>query len=207
MTLSLYGGARSRASMPRWYLEEKGIPYTWVEIDLQVGENRQEAYLAINPFGKLPALVDDSFRGRDGAPLKLFESGAILLHLAEHHGREFEGPQGAARRSLTSQWLLFANSTLATALFVPSSREREFPRLMTSLDALLAAGGSLLAGGGFDPEEGAPSWTAADCAVQAYLAYLPVFFPEIDLTPFPHVRAVIEAAKASPAYWRGIGRA
>jgi glutathione S-transferase len=195
MALTLYGGARSRASMPRWYLEEKGIPYAWVQLDLEAGEHRQPPFTAINPFAKVPALVDATLTTTTGEPLRLFESGAILQHLAEHHGREFVGPQGAVRRSLTCQWLLFANATLATALFVPANREREFPRLMATLDALLA-GGPLLEGG----------WGAADCAVQAHLAYLPVFFPQIDLSPYPAVRAVIAAAQASPAYPRGMGR-
>jgi glutathione S-transferase len=206
MTLTLYGGARSRASMPRWYLEENGILYTWVQLDMEAGEHRQPPFTAINPFGKVPALVDDAFHGADGEPLKLFESGAILLHLAEHYGREFDGPQGAARRSLATQWLLFANATLAVALFVPSNREREFPRLMTTLNELLAGGRSLLAGSGFDPADGVRAWTVADCAVQAYLAYLPVFFPQIDLAPYPHVQALIAAAQANPAYQRGMGR-
>lgn len=206
MTLTLYGGARSRASMPRWYLEAKGIPYQWVQLDLEAGEHREPPFTAINPFGKVPALVDEAFQDSDGEPLKLFESGAILLHLAEHYGKEFEGPHGAARRSLASQWLLFANATLAVALFVPSNREREFPRLLTTLNALLEGGRSLLAGSGFAPEADAPAWTVADCAVHAYLAYLPVFFPQIDLTPYPNVQAVISAAQANPAYQRGMGR-
>ena len=84
MTLTLYGGPRTRASMPRWYMEERGIPYNLVELDLRGNQHRQPDYLAINPFGKLPALVDDSLTGADGQPLVLFESGAILLHLAEH---------------------------------------------------------------------------------------------------------------------------
>ncbi|MFY8148093.1 MAG: glutathione S-transferase family protein [Prochlorococcaceae cyanobacterium] len=197
MSLSLYGGARSRASMPRWYLEEKGIPYEWIELDLQAGEHRQPPFTAINPFAKVPALVDSSLVGADGGPLKLFESGAILMHLAERHGGEFSGPaeEAAARRALTSQWLLFANATLATALFVPSSREREFPRLMEVLDGLLERGGSLLAG-----PWGDPGWTAADCAVQAYLAYLPIFFPDLDLSSYPHVQATIAATQQRPAY-------
>ena len=121
MPLTLYGGPRTRASMPRWYLEEKGIPYNLVELDLRGHENRQPDYLSINPFGKLPSLVDDSLIGADGQPLKLFESGAILLHLAECHAGEI---QTALQRSLTNQWLLFANATLAIALFVPSNCER-----------------------------------------------------------------------------------
>ncbi|MFM7453050.1 MAG: glutathione S-transferase, partial [Cyanobium sp.] len=46
---------------------------------------------------------------------------------------------------------------------------------------------------------------AADCAVHAYRAYLPVFFPQLDLEPWPGVRATIAAAQASPAYQRAIG--
>lgn len=201
MTLTLYGGARTRASMPRWYLEEKGIPYRWVELNLQAGEHREPAFTAINPFAKLPALEDDGLEAPGGGPLRLFESGAILLHLAERFGGEFNpelvgGPeQAAARRALVAQWLLFANATLAVALFVPSNREREFPRLMEVLNEQLATAQPLVG----------EQWGAADCAVQAYLAYLPVFFPQLDLGPWPHVQATIAAVQARPAYQRAIG--
>ncbi|MFM7465693.1 MAG: glutathione S-transferase N-terminal domain-containing protein, partial [Cyanobium sp.] len=88
MTLTLYGGTRSRASLVRWYLEEKNIPYSWVPIDLTAGEQRKPAFRAINPFGKVPALLDSSFSLREGQPLALYESGAIMLHLADHHAKE-----------------------------------------------------------------------------------------------------------------------
>ena len=163
MSLILYGGPKTRASMPRWYLEEKGIPYELKELDLRGNQHRQPDYLTINPFGKLPALVDTSHQGLDGQPLKLFESGAILLHLAEHHAGEITS---ASQRSLIAQWLVFANATLAIALFVPSNREREFPRLMEELNRQLTPGRPLVG----------DQWGAADCAVMAYLAYLPIFF-------------------------------
>ena len=142
MTLKLFGGARSRASIPRWYLEERAIPYEWVQLDMQAGEHTTDAFAAINPFAKVPALVDQTLKAPGGAPLQLFESGAILLHLADHHAHEFAGTaaQVAAQRALATQWVLFANSTLAVALFVPANREREFPQLMTVLDGLLAGG-------------------------------------------------------------------
>ena len=54
MALTLYGGARSRASMPRWYLEEKGIAYHWRQLDMEAGEHRQAPFTAINPFAKVP---------------------------------------------------------------------------------------------------------------------------------------------------------
>lgn len=197
MALTLYGGARSRASMPRWYLEERGLAYDWIQLDMEAGEHQQPPFMAINPFAKVPALVDDSLRAPAGEPLQLFESGAILLHLADHHGHDFQGTPAevAAQRALAAQWLLFANATLAVALFVPANREREFPRLMGVLDGLLAGGRSLMAGPWGDPE-----WSVADCAVHAYLAYLPVFFPQIDLAAWPNVQAVIAATQARPAY-------
>jgi glutathione S-transferase len=190
MALTLYGGARSRASMPRWYMEEKGIPYSWSQLDMEAGEHRSEPFTSINPFGKVPALVDDD-ASLPGGRLQLFESGAILLYLAERYGGEC---QSAAERAQAQQWILFANATLATALFVPSNREREFPRLMEVLDRLLAAG----------PLMGA-SWSVADCAVNAYLAYLPIFFPQIDLSPYPNVQATIAATGARAAYQRVMG--
>ena len=192
MSLTLYGGQRTRASMPRWYLEEKGIAYNLVELDLQAKQHREPDYLAINPFGKLPALVDDSLVGPDGGPLTLFESGAILQHLADCHS---DGIQTASERALTSQWLLFANATLAIALFVPSNREREFPQLMTELNQQLDPAKPLVG----------RSWGAADCAVQAYLAYLPIFFPDLDLSPYPTIQAVIASVQQRPAYRKAMG--
>ncbi len=150
MALTLYGAPRSRAALVRWYLEEKGIPCADVTIDLAAGEQKASAFLAINPFGKVPALVDDSVTLAEGQPLALFESGAILLHLAEHYGRESDSP---AWRGLTAQWILFANATLGPAMVAASTRPQEIQRLLAALDPLLADGRSLLA-----PLGGAPSW-------------------------------------------------
>jgi glutathione S-transferase len=60
--------------MSEWYLSELGLDYECVNLNMRTGEHKKPDYLAINPFGKVPALVDDG--------LPLFESGAILLHLA-----------------------------------------------------------------------------------------------------------------------------
>ena len=73
--LKLYGGARSRAAIIQWYLEELEIPYEVVLLDMQAGEHLRPDFLKINPMGKVPAIVDGDFR--------LWESGAILLYLAE----------------------------------------------------------------------------------------------------------------------------
>ena len=192
MTIKLFGGPKTRASMPRWYMEEKQIPYELVELDLSANQHRQPDFLAINPFGKLPVLVDSGVLTPGGELLTLFESGAILLHLAEHYSDDIST---AAEKALTSQWLLFANATLSIALFVPSSREREFPRLLAVLDQQL------------DPDRPLVGhcWGAADCAVQAHLGYLPLFYPEMDLSAYPAVQEVIRRTHARPAYRQVMG--
>ena len=206
MTLTLYGAARSRASMVRWYLEEKAIPYAFVQLDLKSGEHRHEPFTTINPFGKVPALVDDALASPDGGPLKLFESGAILFHLAENYGEEFDPQEpggaeaAAARRSLTAQWLLFANASLGPAMFQLEARPDEFARQLATVDGLLAAGPHLLAG-----VWGDPGWGAADCVLQSYLAYIPLFCPQVDLSPYPAVQAAIEVTRNRPTYQKAMG--
>ncbi|WP_338043216.1 glutathione S-transferase N-terminal domain-containing protein [Okeania hirsuta] len=72
--LKLYGGARSRASIILWYLEEIEADYEFITLDMQSGEHLKSDFLEINPMGKVPAIVDGEF--------KLWESGAILLYVA-----------------------------------------------------------------------------------------------------------------------------
>ena len=191
MTITIYGGPQTRASMPRWYLEEKGIPYELVDIALSSGQNLQAEFLSINPFGKLPAMCDQSVKDAEGKPVTLFESGAILLHLAEHHGGE---AMISSEKSQISQWTHFANSTLAFAIFVPDQKAKILPRLLNQLNIQLSKG--FLVGN---------AWGAADCAVTAYLAYIKLFFPNEDLTPYPQINSLIEETKKRPAYKKAMG--
>jgi glutathione S-transferase len=131
--LKLYGGARSRASIVHWYLEELGIPYEFVKLDMQSGEHLKPEYLAINPFGKVPAIVDEDFR--------LWESGAILLYLADKYSKTPVSPKESA---VFSQWVLFANATLSPGIFGEENREREMPRLLTPLNEIFTKQAFLL---------------------------------------------------------------
>ncbi|MEJ6585556.1 MAG: glutathione S-transferase, partial [Synechococcus sp. ChBW.bin.23] len=79
MTIILYGGPQTRASMPHWYMEEMGIPYELVEVSLANRHHLNDNFLAINPFAKFPAIKDNSVLDTNNNPLVLFESGAILL--------------------------------------------------------------------------------------------------------------------------------
>ncbi len=84
-------------------LEECGLPYRVHGVDIGAGEQFAPEFLAISPNNKIPAIVDTD--GPDGAPLALFESGAILLYLASKCGRLL--PSDARGHYTTLQWLMF----------------------------------------------------------------------------------------------------
>lgn len=84
-------------------LEEVGLPYEVHKINLQQGDQLKPEYLAINPNNKIPTIVDRD--GPGGRPYTLFESGAILLYLAEKTGELL--PQETSARYQVIQWLMF----------------------------------------------------------------------------------------------------
>src|SRR5436305_4387641 len=84
-------------------LEEIGLPYEVHLVDFGKDDQRTPEYLSLNPYGKIPAIIDPA--GPGGKPLPLFESGAIMPYLAEKTGKLL--PDDAARRWQTIQWLHF----------------------------------------------------------------------------------------------------
>jgi GST-like protein len=84
-------------------LEETGLAYEPHRIDIMAGENHTPAFLALNPNGKIPAIYDPD--GPSGTPLALFESGAILLYLADKTGRFISADPNA--RYETIQWVMW----------------------------------------------------------------------------------------------------
>ena len=73
-----------RASLPRWNMQEKGISYTLIKSNHHAGENLKAEFFTINPFRKLPVLIDSNIKMSSGDPLKLFKSGAIVLRLVSN---------------------------------------------------------------------------------------------------------------------------
>lgn len=181
--LKLYGGARSRASIIQWYLEELGIPYEFVLLDMAAGAHRQPEFLAINPVGKVPAIVDGDF--------KLWESGAILLYLAEKYGGS---PLSLETRSQANQWILYANATIGPGIFVEASRATEFPRHLTMLNAWL----------GDRPYLMGDAFSVADVAVGSILAYIPLML-QLDFQEYPVVQDYLQRLTDRPGYQRTIG--
>ncbi|MBD2242900.1 glutathione S-transferase family protein [Nostoc sp. FACHB-888] len=181
--LKLYGGARSRASIVHWYLEELEVPYEFVKLDMQAGEHLKPEYLAINPVGKVPAIVDGDFQ--------LWESGAILLYLADKYGKTALSLQ---ERAVFSQWVLFANATLGPGIFVEASREREMPRLLTPLNEIFSKQPFLLGN----------EFTVADVAVGSILNYIPIML-KLDLSSYPAMLNYMKQLSERPAFQKSIG--
>jgi glutathione S-transferase len=180
--IKLYGGQFSRASIVHWYLEETGIPYEFIRLDMQAGEHRQPEFLAINPFGKVPTIVD--------ADLQLFESGAILMYLADRYAKAFATPE---ERAQANQWVLFANSTLATGVFVEASRAKEMPILMGGLEQIFANQDYILGS----------AFSVADVALGAMLNYIPMML-KLDLSAYPQVVEYMQRVAARPAFQQTI---
>ncbi len=106
--IDLYTWTTPNAQKVSILLEELGVPYAVHPIDIEKGEQRSAPYLAVNPNGKVPAIVDRE--GPHGAPLTLVESGAILIYLAEKTGTLLarEGKE----RAEALQWLMFQMSAI-----------------------------------------------------------------------------------------------
>jgi glutathione S-transferase len=107
MPIQLYSWPRSSGTRVSWAIEELGVPYEYVEINREKEENLAPKYLAINPQGKVPALVDGD--------QKFFESGAILLHLGFKYGVEkklWPGPGSQARADALC-WTVWAMADLS----------------------------------------------------------------------------------------------
>jgi len=101
-------------------LEELGLPYTVHAIDLSARDQKQPGFLAMNPNGRIPVLVD-----RDAGDFAVFESGAILVYLAEQTGKLM--PSDPRGRSVVLQWLMFQMSAIGPMMGQANVFFRYFP--------------------------------------------------------------------------------
>jgi len=101
--IQLYTWATPNGKKVSIMLEEVGLPYEVRPVNLSKGEQMKPEYLAVNPNNKIPSIIDSD--GPGGQPLKLFESGAILMYLAEKTGKFW--PQEMRQRYEVIQWLMF----------------------------------------------------------------------------------------------------
>ena len=114
--IELYAANSSNSQRVAIMLEVCGLPYAVHKVDLSRGEQRSDAFLAMNPAGAVPVIVDPDAAG---GSLTLTQSGAILLYLAMKTGRHF--PQDPRLRATAFQWFMFATtdfSSFSTMLFL-----------------------------------------------------------------------------------------
>jgi len=98
-------------------LEEIGAPFTLAYVDRAQSAHKAPGYLALNPNGLIPVLVDDALRDRDGAPLVLYETAAICMHLADTRlGAALLPALGTPERAHAYKWLAWCTNTLQATL-------------------------------------------------------------------------------------------
>ena len=191
-------------------LEEIGLPYEPHRVELDNNEQLSPEFSSLNPYGKIPAIIDPE--GPGGEPLPLAESGAILIYLAEKAGRFL--PRLPAARYQTLQWLMFQMGGVGPMFgqlgffhkFAgreysdkrPRDRYvRESQRLLRVLNLRLESRDWLL---GAD-------YTIADIAVFPWVRNLIGFYGAGELVgigDFPHVTRALAAFLARPAVVRGL---
>ncbi|ULQ47511.1 glutathione S-transferase N-terminal domain-containing protein [Flagellatimonas centrodinii] len=197
--IDLYTAATPNGWKASIMLEELGVPYAVHPISLSKGEQKAPDYLALNPNGRIPTIVD-----RDEDDLAVFESGAILVYLAEKFGRLL--PTDRAGRSRVMQWLMFQMGGIgpmqgqANVFFryapekIPYAIERyqsETKRLYRVLDTRLA-----------DHEYLCDDYSIADIAHWAWVSLH--FWAGVDIDDLPHLQRWLAAVRARPAVQRGI---
>jgi GST-like protein len=179
-------------------LEECGLPYRVHAVNIGKGEQFAPSFLAINPNGRIPAIVDQE--GPEGRPFPLFESGAILIYLAEKTGRFL--PARPEARYITLQWLMFQMGGVGPIFgqahhFMRFGQERveygirrygaETRRLYGVMDRRLSEVAHLAGA----------EYTIADIATFPWVARHPIH--EVDLEEFPAVKRWFDAIASRPA--------
>jgi len=118
--IDLYTAATPNGHKVSIALEELGLPYSLRVLELSANEQKEPWFLAINPNGRIPAIVD-----HDEGDFAVFESGAILIYLAEKSGRLM--PQDAKGRSRVLQWLMFQMGGIGPMMGQANVFYRYFP--------------------------------------------------------------------------------
>ncbi|HHQ6547496.1 TPA: glutathione S-transferase N-terminal domain-containing protein [Serratia fonticola] len=191
-------------------LEEIGLPYEAHLIDIGKNETWTPEFLSLNPNGKIPAILDPA--GPDGKPLALFESGAILLYLAEKCGQLL--PKDPAQRYEPIQWVFFQMASVGPMFgqlgffhkFAGREYEdkRPFERYQKESKRLLGVLEKRLQGR--DWIMGA-EYTIADISLLGWVRNLIGFYEARDVVEFdnfPLVGQWLERGLARPAVQRGI---
>ncbi|MGF1498246.1 MAG: glutathione S-transferase N-terminal domain-containing protein [Elainellaceae cyanobacterium] len=198
--IDLYTYTTPNGRKPAILLEELALPYTIYKIDIGKGEQFSPEYVAINPNSKIPAIID-----RD-ADIAVFESGAILIHLAEKTGKLL--PTAVGDRAKVIEWLMFQMASVgpmfgqlghfrnAAPEKLPYAIERyqkETLRLLGVLDRQLATTNYI-----------AGDYSIADIATYPWVAAAVTPYMGLSFDEFPNVQRWVDTLKARPAVQTGM---
>jgi GSH-dependent disulfide-bond oxidoreductase len=184
-------------------LEECGLPYTAIPINIGQGDQFQADFLKISPNNKIPAITDPD--GPDGKTIHLFESGAILLYLAEKTQRFL--PQDARQKYACLQWLMWQMGGFGPMLgqahhfriYAPSKIDYAFDRYTNEAKRLY---------GVLDKHLSTHQYLCADEYTIADMAIFPwtrsTQNQGIEWADFPHVKRWHDAIAARPAVQKGV---
>ena len=183
-------------------LEECGLPYNVHAVDIGAGDQFAPAFLKISPNNKIPAIVDP--HGPDGAPMPVFESGAILLYLAGKTGRFL--PADTRGKYVALQWLMFQMGGLGPMLgqahhfriYAPEKVEYAIKRYTNEAQRLYGVMDKRLA----EVPYFAGEYSIADMAIYPWTRSHAN--QGVDLATFPNVARWYEAIGARPAVQRAL---
>jgi GSH-dependent disulfide-bond oxidoreductase len=189
------------------FLEEAGLPYTIHKVDIGKGDQFKPEFLAISPNNRMPAIVDHAPKD-GGAPISVFESGAILLYLAEKTGKFI--PADIRKRVETLQWLFWQMGGLGPMagqnghfnVYAPEKVPYAIARYTNETNRLYGVLNKRLA----DRDFVAGDYSIADMA--SYPWIVPHENHKQNLNDFPHLKRWFETIKARPevvrAYEHGL---
>ena len=202
-TIQVHSWATPNGHKVHVMLEECGLPYRVTAVDIGAGEQFAPEFLAISPNNRIPAIVDPD--GPDGAPISVFESGAILLYLAGKTGKFL--PADVRGKYAVLEWLMFQMGGVGPMLGqahhfriyapekIPYAIDRytnEAKRLYGVMDRRLAKS-TYIAG---------PEYTIADIAIFPWLRSWKN--QGIDWVDYPHLKGWFDEIAARPAVQRGV---
>jgi len=200
--MKIHGAPGTALMAPHAILEETGASYDWVRVDLKGGEHRTAAFLALNPKGRVPVLVDGDFA--------LTEAAAICLHLAERFPQAGLLPApGTRERARAYEWMLFLSNTVQATLmdwFHPDWQTRD----ADATDSIKAGAEVRLAGhfahiDAYLAAHGKPYFLGAAVSTVDFYMHMLARWSRYQTKPayaYPAIRRLTDAMKARPSVGR-----
>ena len=174
--VTLYGSEQTRSPLINWYLLEKHIAFT-----------QKPSRPSKHPFGQIPFLTDES----ENENVEIFESGAILLYLAD----KYDNYKTPADRATYTKWVVWANSELDGLCFGNMKLDQPNVRPLDTLEKILSTPDYLVNN----------SFSVADVAIASYLNYVPIFYRNVNISLRPNIVRYMQRNAQRECYAKAFG--